>query len=54
MTAQRSLIGQFLDGTALPEQWLGAAFLAVILIAGVIGLVRQHVHDTRDESRWRR
>lgn len=54
MNAQTSLLSDFLNGRALPEQWLGVLLLAVILIVGVVALTRLHVRDVQDESRGRR
>lgn len=49
-----SIIADFLEGRALPEQWLGLFILAAIGFVAFVALIRQHVRDTRDEGRTRR
>lgn len=46
-----SILADFLAGRALPEQWIGLAILATLGFVGLILLLRQHVVDTKDESR---
>lgn len=49
-----SILADFIEGRAMPEQWLGLFFLVAVGVVAFLALARQHVRDTRDESRGRR
>ena len=46
-----SLISDFLEHRALPDQWLGLFILAALAVVAFVALLRVHLNDQREESR---
>jgi len=54
MTPQTSILADFLEGRAMPEQWLGLAFVVAVGVVGFVALLRQHIRDAKEDARNQR